>query len=206
MEVRRLKIEIRANKAIIEGYVNATERDSRVLPRSMSPRATTDFVERVKSKTFEKALEARSNIDVKFNHSRVLGGVSQGNLELYEDNIGLYARATISDAEVIEKAKNKELRGWSFGFVSKSEDWGVASDGVQRRTLEDIELREVSILTETPAYIATSIEMRGENCEVLEQRGIEETPEITVIEEEKQKPVDYTMQDKELELIKLKRR
>ena len=45
--------------------------------------------------------------------------LKSGNLELYEDNIGLRAIATVTDEQVIEKARNKELRGWSFGFVSE---------------------------------------------------------------------------------------
>ena len=40
------EIEIRsANEAIISGYVNAVERDSKVLPKTMSPNAKTKFVE-----------------------------------------------------------------------------------------------------------------------------------------------------------------
>ena len=60
-------------------------------------------------------------MDLLFNHdkNRNLGSIENGNLELYEDNIGLRAIATVTDEQVIKKAKNKELRGWSFGFVSE---------------------------------------------------------------------------------------
>ena len=60
-------------------------------------------------------------MDLLFNHNknRKLGSIENGNLELYEDNIGLRAIATVTDEQIIEKARNKELCGWSFGFVSE---------------------------------------------------------------------------------------
>lgn len=168
-----MKVEIRsATEAVIEGYVNAVERESRPIP---SVHGT--YTERVAAGTFQRALNSGKPVELRFNHQRVLGS-TQGSLELREDNIGLYARAVVNDAEVIEKAKRGELRGWSFGFRDnnpKIED--------SKRVLNDIELREVSILDKTPAYIATSIEMRGEETETIEERGIEDTAEVTEVEQ-----------------------
>ncbi|MEG1621157.1 MAG: HK97 family phage prohead protease, partial [Oscillospiraceae bacterium] len=108
-----MKIEIRsATEAVIKGYVNAVGRDSRFLP---SPEGK--YVEQITPKTFENAISKASDIELRFNHQKHLGSTKEGNLTLYEDNIGLYATATITDAETIQKAKNNELRGWSFGFV-----------------------------------------------------------------------------------------
>jgi uncharacterized protein len=194
-----MKVEIRNNQVVIEGYVNAVERDSKVLTKSMSPYAKSSFVERVKSKTFQKALEKNSNVEVRFNHRRGLGSTSE-NLKLYEDNIGLYAKATITDDEIIQKAKKGELRGWSFGFTTNKDQWEDIGDDLQRRTLEDIDLAEVSILTDNPAYIATSIEMRGEDYLVIETRGIEEQIELVDKTE-----IDYSIYEQEIELFKLKR-
>ena len=57
-----MKIEIRsATEAVIEGYVNAVERDSRILPRCMCPGAENRFVEQVKAGAFRKALEGIAN-------------------------------------------------------------------------------------------------------------------------------------------------
>jgi HK97 family phage prohead protease len=194
-----MQIEIRGNTATIEGYVNAVERDSRILNKAMAPNATSTFVEKVKSKTFEKALSKNDDIEVRYNHAKTLGSTKQGNLTLYEDNIGLYAKATITDTEVIDKARNNELRGWSFGFVANADKWDSVDENLQRRTLEDIDLREVSILTNTPAYIATSIEMRDGECAIIEKRGTAETPKVNIIE------VDYSIQEQEIELLKLKK-
>ena len=177
-----MKIEIRSGtEALIEGYVNAVGRDSRVM-RTLSGKK---FVEQVTPGTFSKALKRGENIEVRFNHGKRLGDTSGGSLNLFEDSIGLYAKALIHDEEVIKKAKDHELRGWSFGFVKRADEWEDADEGLSRRKLSDIELREVSILDKTPAYIATSIEMRGEEGEMLERRAGDEEPEISVKDEKR---------------------
>lgn len=197
-----MRIEIRGNQVMLDGYVNAVGRDSRVLS---SPKGK--FIEQIKPKTFQRALERADNVDLLFNHKkdRKLGSTKEGNLELYEDNIGLRAIATVSDDEVIKKAKNGELRGWSFGFYTNKDSWEDAPDGIPRRYLEDIDLKEVSILDKTPAYIATTIETRGKEEVLTETRGEDFK---AVIEdnspEERQKPIDYSVYEKEIEFIKMK--
>ena len=162
-----MKVEIRNNSVTLDGYVNVVARESRELP---SPRGV--FREIIVPKTFEKALAATNNVDLLFNHNaqRKLGSTSEGNLQLYEDNVGLRAIATITDIEVIEKAKNNELRGWSFGFVAKSDEW-KEEDNIQKRYVNAMELREISILDCEPAYVATSVEVRGEQQSFIEYRS-----------------------------------
>ena len=148
-----MNIEIRAkDKAVISGYVNAVERESRVLHRV----GGLPFREVVRQGTFAKALKNGNPVQLMLNHERVICDTDSG-LELREDNIGLFAKAVISDKEVISCAKNGKLTGWSFGFKCKKDTW---NDTGEIRTLEEIELDEVSILTKTPAYTATSIELR----------------------------------------------
>lgn len=175
-----MKIEIRsANEAIIEGYVNAVERDSRLLHRSMCAGAKGSFYERVRAGVFQRALDSGKVVELRHNHGRVIGG-TDSNLQLKEDNIGLHARAVITDPEIVAKAVAGELRGWSFGFNCVKDDWEDIGEGIQRRNLDEITVSEVSLLdsSRTPAYIGTSVEMRDEDCLVLEWRGAEETPEI----------------------------
>lgn len=190
-----MKVEIRADKVIVEGYVNAVGRDSRVIP---SP--TGDFVEQVTPKTFERALQSGNDIELRLNHDRVLGSRNSGNLELREDSIGLYARAEVTDLETMEKARNGELRGWSFGFFKKKDRLEPLENGLQRRFLEEIELREVSILDSrrTPAYAGTSIEARGQEESVLEQRGREDIPDAPT------KSPGYAGRKKQVEVLRLR--
>lgn len=173
-----MKIEIRsATEAIIEGYVNAVERDSRLLPPRMCSGAESEFVEQVRAGTFQRALDSGQNIDLMYNHERNIG--KRGlNLELKEDNIGLYAKATVNDPDVISKAKSGELRGWSFGFNCIKDSWESIGENRQRRYLDEIRLLEVSILDKKPAYIGTSIEMRGEDFVSFERRGCGEDFEV----------------------------
>lgn len=199
----KMRIEIRGNQVLLDGYVNAVDRESRVLP---SPRGR--FKERIKPKTFEKALQNADDVELRFNHdkSRKLGSIREGNLQLYEDNIGLRAIATVIDDDVIQKARNNELRGWSFGFIDNKPNWEDGPDGIQRRTLEDIDLLEVSILDKTPAYIATSIEARGEDSVISEQRSDEFKAEVEDLshQKEEKRNVDYSLYEKEIEILKLK--
>ncbi|MGE7951641.1 HK97 family phage prohead protease [Lysinibacillus xylanilyticus] len=198
-----MRIEIRGNQVLLDGYVNAVERESRVLP---SPRGR--FKEKIRAKTFERALDKAENVDLLFNHdkNRKLGSLQEGNLQLYEDNIGLRAIAHVSDEKIIQKAKDGELKGWSFGFVDNKPLWEDGEDGIQKRTLEDIELLEVSILDVTPAYVATSIEARGEDQAISETRGSDFKAEIENRSEEtrSKKDIDYSLYEKQIELLKLK--
>ena len=188
---------------MLDGYVNAVGRDSRVLP---SPKGK--FIEQIRPKTFQRALERADNVDLLFNHqkNRKLGSTKEGNLELYEDNIGLRAIATVSDDEVIKKAKNGELRGWSFGFYTNKDSWEEGPDGIQRRYLEDIDLLEVSILDKTPAYIATTIEQRGEEDVLTETRGedFKAVIEDNSPEKRQEEQIGYSIYEKEIQLLKMK--
>lgn len=197
-----MKIEIRSAKEIhISGYVNAVERDSRVLPAAMNPAARSDFVERVSAGAFRRAIERNPNVRMLFNHEREIGSTSGGELKLTEDNIGLHAEAVITDTEVVNAAKKSELRGWSFGFSGAKDKWETLREGVQHRTLEDFNLAEVSILTKTPAYFGTSVELRGENAEVRETRAQDDVPEITNTAEI---PDSRGFFNTQIELLKLK--
>ncbi|MDM0465527.1 HK97 family phage prohead protease [Clostridium perfringens] len=167
-----MRVEIRNNSIIIDGYVNAVARDSRLIPDVKG-----SFREQIVPKAFQRALEKAENVDILLNHdkNRKLGSTTEGNLELFEDNIGLRAIATITDAEVIEKAKRNELRGWSFGFYSVKDRWEDIEEGIQRRYVEELELTEVSIVdnTKVPAYSATSIETRANEEVLTETRSLD---------------------------------
>jgi HK97 family phage prohead protease len=162
-----MRIEIRNNQVILDGYVNAVCRDSKPL---LSPQGL--FVEQIKEGVFQRALDKAQDVKLLFNHKneRELGSIVNGNLQLFEDSIGLRAICTVDDPEVVQKAKDNQLKGWSFGFYSNKDDWQNA-EPYQRRFIEDMDLLEVSILDKTPAYNGTSIESR-DNKEVLaETRG-----------------------------------
>lgn len=191
-----MKIEIRNDKVEIDGYVNAVERKSKPIKSRLG-----DFVERIKKGAFERAIERNDNIRILLNHdwNKDLGGTADGNLELTEDNIGLRARATITDPDVVEKAKNGDLVGWSFGFSDRPD--GVEmhdEDGMTTRDVKDLDLYEVSLLdrTRTPAYEGTLVTVRADELHYHGEALIQdiEVREITepTSETTEDKPIDYS--------------
>ena len=167
-----MDIEIRGDSVVISGYVNAVERYSKPLRANLRGKMQR-FIEKIKAGAFETALKRNNNVKVLLNHNkdRELANTLDGTAKLEEDNIGLRAEVTITDAEVVEKAKNHRLVGWSFGFRSNSDD--VANEAtIVTRTVNDLDLLEVSVLddTKSPAYYGQIIETRSEDGEVMEIR------------------------------------
>lgn len=175
-----MKINIRQDNIEVEGYVNAVERNSKPLNSRMG-----QFIERICKGAFDNAIKRNDDIHILLNHDwgRDLGSTKQGNLELAEDNIGLKARAIITDADVIESARNGDLVGWSFGFQDRDVEQKTI-DGMPTRAVKDLDLFEVSILdrTHTPAYEGTLITARNDGGEV-QFKGEELLDKIEIIEE-----------------------
>lgn len=196
-----MRIEIRNDRVLIDGYVNAVGRDS----KPMLDDDGEKFVEQITPKAFQRAVEKNDDILCLLNHepSRKLGSTKDGNIELFEDNIGLRAICEITDSDVIEKAKQNKLRGWSFGFEALKEHEETLANGIKRRFVDEMNLFEVSIIDEQkiPCYEGTSIETRAEKSTKLEYRGEDFTAKV--IDNTKQNPkVDYSIYEKELEKIK----
>lgn len=158
-----MDFEIRADGVLhIEGYVNAVERDSRIV---MCPECGK-CVEQIAAGAFGNALRAAKNVDMLLNHDkgRKIGSTSEGTLTLTEDSIGLRASADITDDEVVEKARNGLLRGWSFGFKATDTEIEQRSQGVPRRHVKALSISEVSLIDDRyrPCYAGTSIELRAD--------------------------------------------
>lgn len=185
-----MRIELRADSVLIEGYVNAVARDS----RPMRDKGTGQrFVEQIVPGAFKRALE-QNEVDLLLDHdeNRKLGS-TQTNLTLCEDAIGLKARAEITDPEVIQKARDKKLRGWSFGFYERDASEEDIPNGMKRRYIEEMQLVEVSLIDEkeVPCYAGTSIETRAEGKEILTAEPLEVRAEYAQVETPKE-TIDYS--------------
>jgi HK97 family phage prohead protease len=184
-----MRIEIRSDSVILDGYVNAVARDSKPI---ITPRGKV--VERIEPRAFQRALDRADNIDLLLDHNpnRKLGSTKEGNLELFEDNIGLRAIAIVTDAEVIQKAKEKKLKGWSFGMYANKDRIEERADGIPRRYIEDLDLFEVSIIDDrmSPCYTATSIEQRADKELIAEQRS--EEFKAVIVDKTKKESIDYS--------------
>ena len=190
------KVEIRDNVVHIDGYVNAVERDSKVLSDERG-----QFVEKVKAGAFQRALDRAESrheaVRVLLNHdyARELTSTADTTTKLFEDSIGLRCQCEIRDAEVVQKAREEKLNGWSFGFRALV-DSRENDKGLDRRELRELELYEVSLLDDTriPAYDGTSVEVR----DFVELRDFEDEKEFTEVREEKKDPEPVDLHEYEL--------
>lgn len=177
-----MQIKIREDSVEIDGYVNAVERLSKPLNSRMGK-----FVERIRKGAFARALKRNDDVHVLLNHdwTRDLGSTKSGNLELTEDNIGLRAKCTITDRDVIDKAKHGDLVGWSFGFSDRDVEKTVER-GMLTRDVNDLDLYEVSILdrSRVPAYDGTLITARDAGSDA----GSEEQMFVTELFDDTEKP------------------
>ena len=175
-----MEIRVKEDSVEITGYVNAIERDSKPLLSRVG-----QFIERICKGAFKKALKRNDDVHILLNHNwdRDLGSTKKGNLELEEDNIGLKARATITDPEVIQKARNGELVGWSFGFQDREVENSIER-GMPHRAVKDLDLAEVSILDKSkrPAYDGTLIMARDDESE-MHFRGEDFIDEVSIRDE-----------------------
>lgn len=182
-----MNIEVRNDSVVISGYVNAVERWSKPIMANIRG-VRQRCVEKIKAGVFKTALKRNDNVRILLNHKdeRELANTKNGTAILEEDNIGLRAEVTITDPEVVEKAKNHKLVGWSFGFFNNADEVREG-ETLPERTVVDMDLREVSILDDTrsPAYYGTSIETRSEDETPLEIREnvAEETVDIELLAE-----------------------
>ena len=193
-----MQIELRNDRVIIDGYVNAVGRDSRPIRCQ-----TGDFVEQVEPGVFRKALSRAKNVELLLNHrkDRRLGSIADGSLTLTEDNIGLRAHAEVTDAETIQKARNNQLTGWSFGMYVNDSEMEQRSNTIPRRRLKDIDVFEVSLIDNTmlPCYAGTSVECRAEGEDaLLETRAFDDTVEVT----ESLSDEYYAEREKQLEQLR----
>lgn len=211
-----MKIELRNDSVVIDGYVNAVARDSRpILPRSaLFPDGRC--VEQIIPGTFRKSLEKRSAVELLINHdpNRRLGSTESGELELSEDSIGLRAHAVISDAEAVKAARNGDFVGWSFGMYVKQEEREERAGDIPRRKLSDIDLIEVSLIDRTmqPCYAGTSVECRAdgetvtETCSFEDEITIREIPDFSEMEKkvsEIRAKIEISDYEHRLEMLKI---
>lgn len=163
---------------VIDGYLNAVGRDSRIIKDEKKP-----YVENIYPGTFNKVLKRTNNVIANVDHSlnKYVGSLREHNLELYEDSIGCYAKATPKMEEFDKIADINKLVGWSFEFKPYPDaiEYETTSSGIQRRIIHDFDLYTVSIIDSQaegkPYYTGTSIKMRSESTILIRPSNVEKT-------------------------------
>jgi HK97 family phage prohead protease len=122
---------------------------------------------------FTKTLQT-ADVRAYFDHDRgrVLGRSSAGTLRLTEDGKGLAVEIDLPDTSdgrdtrtLIERG---DISGMSFGFVVVRQEWDESGE-IPLRTILEVELREVSIVSE-PAYDGATIALRSLDSARKERR------------------------------------
>lgn len=155
VQVQDLELREESGGRSFSGYAAVFNSDSEPLP----------FIEQIRPGAFERTLSSRNQIKMFVNHedTMVLASTRAGTLRLKEDSRGLRVDADLPETSYAKDLavlmKRGDVDSMSFGFhvPAGTDEW--SSDG-QRRYLNEIALREVSIVTGFPAYEATSATIR----------------------------------------------
>ena len=121
------------------------------------------FTETIAAGAFARSLAAGKDILALVDHdpARLLGRTASGTLRLSEDSRGLAFSLDVPDTalgrDMLALAERRDLGGMSFSFIMKRDAWPARD----RRTLQDVDLLEVSIVQAHPAYVGTNVAARS---------------------------------------------
>jgi uncharacterized protein len=129
------------------------------------------FREEIAPGAFARTLQDGADVRALFNHDAnlVLGRTTAGTLRLQEDDRGLAFEIDLPEtgyaADLWRLIDRGDVSQMSFGFRTVTDEWRM-QDGTPLRTLQDVELYDVSPVT-YPAYAATSVDVRSRVEELL---------------------------------------
>ena len=150
---RRFAAEYRAAGRRLEGHAAVFGEAAKI----------GDFIETIAPGAFSCSLAAGTDILALVDHdaARLLGRTASGTLRLAEDSRGLAFSLDVPDTalgrDMLALAERRDLGGMSFSFIAKRDTWPARD----RRTLQDVDLIEVSIVQAHPAYVGTNVAARS---------------------------------------------
>jgi uncharacterized protein len=128
------------------------------------PATIGSFTERIAPGAFARCLRDKADVMLCRDHdmASLLARCSNGSLVLEDKADGLHFRATLVETslanDTLAEVRSGLLAGMSIGFYARAETWNGARD---QRTLNDIELVEISAVGPAVAYDGTSIAARA---------------------------------------------
>ncbi|WKG30177.1 HK97 family phage prohead protease [Priestia aryabhattai] len=168
MEVRVNELQLNTiteDKMVVSGYVNKTNQWSQPLG------TRNKFIERITPGTFKRALQRATEIQFLAEHDskKILSSTKNGKLTLREDSEGLYMEAEITRTswgeDYYNLIKDGIITNMSFGMAVRGQEWSKRNDGIAERTINELDLFEVSAV-KSPAYVQSTIAARS--IEVIE--------------------------------------
>lgn len=117
------------------------------------------FKEQISREVWQNAIDKNKDIKFYYNHKPYFELAR--NIELRAEDDGVYLYATLKESEkgLYEAIKDGLIEGMSFGFRSLKDSFDKVGNFV-KRTIEDMDVFEVSILDVEPAYFGTLAEVR----------------------------------------------
>lgn len=135
-----------------------------------------EFREKLDPGAFARTLKEKPDVVMLLDHDsgRVLGRVGAGTLTLREDRIGLWfsldADVTTPEGQTaLGTVGRQDVRGCSFGFRVRAEEWQDGGDRLPLRIITDVDLYECT-LTAFPAYPTTSASLARNNASAAARR------------------------------------
>ena len=173
-------------KLKLQGTVNKSGNPSKTL----TDKNGIEFVEVILPNTFQKAIEKAQaeNKDIRLlvNHDEknILARTGNGSLVLEEKDGQTFMSAELPNTtlakDIYELVIDGLSFGMSFGFEVQKDQWSQ-ENGIYKRSVEEMTVSEISILTIEPAYNDTEVK--------AEQRSIEIPSILTINEKDLQQPM-----------------
>jgi HK97 family phage prohead protease len=142
---------------VLDGYAAVFNKVAEIWP---------GYREKIAHGAFTRTLAEGADVRALVDHdpSRILGRNTAGTLTLEENNKGLKVRIapanTTAGRDIVESVRRGDVTQMSFAFLPIVEEFEEHKDGSYTRTLKDVDLFDVSIVT-YPAYPQTSIAVRS---------------------------------------------
>lgn len=150
IEQRAAPLEIRATGRTLEGYAAVFNQPTDIL----------DFTETIAPGAFQRSLREGDVLGlVDHDPGKLLARTRNNTLKLAEDSTGLHFEMMLPDTtlarDIRALAEAGSIGGASFGFQVVDDAWKG-----NLRTLRDVNLREISVVSAWPAYPQTSVSAR----------------------------------------------
>lgn len=126
------------------------------------------FREIIAPAAVDRALAEGHDVRALIDHDsgKILGRSKSGTLQMEKDEHGLKVRITPPDTtyarDLMKVVERGDVSGMSFAFITPegADSWTRSADGTAIRTVIDMHLRDVSVVT-YPAYPATEVAVRS---------------------------------------------
>ena len=131
--------------------------------RYNSPSLPLPFTEVISPGAFDRTLKSKNDIRAYINHDErlILGSTRAKTLRLDNRGDGLYSEIDLPDTtyarDLSVSIQRGDVRTMSFGFSTVKDKWQDANN----RTLVEVRLHEVSVVSGVAAYPATTASVRN---------------------------------------------